>query len=292
MTPLRCAAAFLVAAAAVVLAPTDAVTLSSGASPGFAGDIPRGGDPQTCAVSGCHASFDLNAGTGSVSVDAPATVAPGETVRFTVSVDNQTSPASGGRVQGFEITVRDPDSGDYVGQFTAPGSVDAGTRFAGAGASDTLYVTHTSGGTAQTSWTVEWTAPDDGPAAVRVYVAGNAANGNGSPSGDYIYATTADVALPSVAVAPSPSLGFDLGAPSPNPTRGTGRLALVLDAPAHVAVRLVDGRGREVRPFADRSWAPGTHTLTVPVDGLAPGLYFVVARSAAGTRTQPLVVAR
>ena len=292
MTALRLAAAALVVLAAAASVPTDAVSRSSGASPGFAGDLMRGSSPQTCAVSGCHATFELNSGSGAVTLDAPDTVAPGETVRLTVTVDNQTAPASGGRRQGFELAVRDLASGDHVGAFTSPGSVDAGTRFAGAGASDTLYVTHNLAGNEQTTWTVEWTAPSDAPAAVRVYVAGNAANGNGSASGDYIYATTADIALSSVAVASPPPLAFDLGAPSPNPVRDTGRLALVLDAPTRVAVRLVDGRGREVRSLADRSWTPGTHTLAVPVDALAPGLYFVVARSEAGTRTQPLVVVR
>ena len=63
----------------VGLSPAPAEGRSTGANPGFAGHLLRSdGSPQTCAV--CHNSFDLNAGTGSVSVEVAQTAAPGETV--------------------------------------------------------------------------------------------------------------------------------------------------------------------------------------------------------------------
>ena len=288
MTLLRGLAALLLVAA-VALAPDDALTYSSGAPAGFAGDFSDASGPQTCAV--CHSSFDLNSGSGGVSVDAPTQFTPGETLQFTVSVDNQTPPAAGAeRRQGFEVAAKDPATGEHVGTLQV---VDAAnTRFA---QGNENYVTHTLSGTAESSWTVAWTAPTENlPASVRLYVAGNAASGGDGSDNDYIYTTTADLTLASVAttVPPAP-VPFDLSAPTPNPVRGTSaRLVLTAAEAGVVSVRLVDGRGRLVRHTTTSEWAPGAHPVDVPTQGLAPGLYFVVAEGRSGTRTQPLVVAR
>lgn len=289
MTILRGLIGFLVAAGVLVGTPLTALTYSGGAPAGFAGDISGSSGPQTCAV--CHATNALNSGSGSVSIQAPGSFAPGETVQITVSVDNQTTPASeGSRRQGFEAAVKDPATGEHVGTLQIVDAAD--THFA---QGNTSYVTHTSGGTAQTSWTFAWTAPASGvPTAVRIYAAGNAADGNGSSSGDHIYTATADLVLSSVTTAEPPdAVPFDLGAPMPNPFRGgRARLDLVLDEPGIVSVRLVDGLGRLVRRVAEGEWTAGAHPIVVPVEGLAPGLYFVVAEGERGARTQPLSVVR
>ena len=54
------------------------------------------------------------------------------------------------------------------------------------------YVEHTSDGLSNgqfgfNSWTFKWTAPAQTAGKVEFYVAGNAANSDGSASGDYIY---------------------------------------------------------------------------------------------------------
>ena len=54
------------------------------------------------------------------------------------------------------------------------------------------YAAHKTIGTAETSWTVQWTAPPEkvsGP--ITFYAAGNEANGDGTAGGDYIYTATA-----------------------------------------------------------------------------------------------------
>lgn len=289
MTILRGLAGFLVAAGALVLAPLTALTYTGGAPAGFAGDISGSSGPQTCAV--CHSTYALNSGDGGVSIQAPAQFAPGETIQITVSVDNQTTPSAGAaRRQGFEAAVKDPATGEHVGTLQIVDAAD--THFAQGNPS---YVTHTSGGTARTSWTFAWTAPvSEVSAAVRIYAAGNAADGGGGSAGDHIYTTTADLALSSVATAEPPdAVPFDLGVPMPNPVRGgRARLDLTLAEPGVVSVRLVDGLGRLVRHVVEREWTASTHLVAVRVEGLAPGLYFVVAEGERGARTQPLVVAR
>src|SRR5262249_61152745 len=57
------------------------------------------------------------------------------------------------------------------------------------------YIEHTFAGTApsatnQGSWTFRWRAPATGAGRVTFYAAGNAANGNFSPGGEFIYTTT------------------------------------------------------------------------------------------------------
>lgn len=291
---LRVLSALAVLACVYAFAVESAESSSGGAPAGFAGDFENNGVPQTCSNSGCHATFGLNSGSGDVTVHAPASVAPGETVRITVSVDNQTDPASpGSRRQGFQAIVKDPASGEAVGSVTL---VDAeNTRFAGFRAADTVYVTHTSAGTGLTSWAFDWTAPTtDVPADYRVYVAGNAANGNSARSGDYIYTTTANIASGSVSAETVPeAVRFDLSAPRPHPISGaTAHVEVSMDVDGDLDLTIVDGLGRHVRRVTSDDRGRGTHRIPVEVAGLAPGMYFLVATGPGGRRTQPMGIAR
>ena len=289
---IRPVAALAVVAAAYAFAVGPVQSSSGGAPSGFAGDFENNGAPQTCNNAGCHATFDLNSGSGGVTVEAPASVAPGETVRITVTVDNQTE-TDGARRQGFEAIVKDPASGEAVGRVTLLDALN--TRFAGFRAADTVYVTHTGDGTARTAWSFDWTAPTaEVPAGYRVYVAGNAANGNGTPSGDRIYTTTADIAAAGVAAEPVPeAVRFELSAPSPHPVAGArAHVTVDMAAAGDLSLAVVDGLGRQVRDVASGPRGLGRHRLAVDAVGLAPGLYFLVAEGPGGRRTQPMVVAR
>lgn len=279
--------------AVVALSPAPAEGRSTGSSPGFAGDVARSdGSPQTCAV--CHSSFDLNSGTGSVGIDAAATAEPGQTVPVTITLDNQTPPtAEGSARQGFEVTVRDPATGEVWGRLLLADV--SNTRYAGSASDpDTTYVTHTLGGSSQTTWTVDWQPGAERSGTARIYVAGNAANGNGTTSGDYIYATTADVVVAPVATPPSPSAGFAVGAPHPNPLRAgrRARLDVAMERPGDVTVTVLDGVGRAVRPPERWARPAGDAVVEVNTDGLAAGLYFVRVEGPGGRQTQPLAVVR
>ncbi len=289
--PSRLAVALAAAAlvAVVALSPAPAAGFSGGAPSGFAGDVALSdGTPRTCGVGGCHSSFGLNEGTGSVAVEVAGTAAPGETVPVTVTLDNQTPEATAGsRRQGFQATVRDPNTGELWGELVLTDA--ATTKYAGG---EAAYVTHTAGGTAQSTWTFDWVPGSDRTGTARVYVAGNAANGNGGSSGDYIYTATADVVVGDVASTPAPVVAFELGAPMPNPARGRTRLPLQLDRPGPVTVTVVDGQGRQVRTVERRDRPAGASVVDVPTDGLAAGAYVVVVDAPGGRRTQRLVVVR
>ena len=272
--------------------PDQAVGFSSGAPSGRAGDVVSGNVVQTCAQ--CHNSFDLNdsGGNGEVTISAPDMIVPGETISVTVAVVNNT-PTTGTREQGFSAIVKDPSTGPngtFVGSYTIPDA--AGIRLT---SGNTDYVTHTSTGTSQTSWTFQWTAPTvDVPAEVVIYAAGNAANGTGGTSGDYIYTDTHTISVAGVAAedGPQANIGLAWASLSPNPVRRMARAELALESPMHVEIQLVDGRGRLVRAVASGMRPEGTSSVAVDVHGVAPGTYFLVAETPMGRRTRAVSVVR
>jgi flagellar hook capping protein FlgD len=92
-------------------------------------------------------------------------------------------------------------------------------------------------------------------------VAGNAANGNGSDSGDWIYKSA-------VTVQPRSLVGVDDGTPSqpegllpvsPNPAPGRAQLGFDLARGGPVALELFDLSGRRVREIVRADLGPGRY---------------------------------
>ncbi len=166
---------------------------SSGSPGGRSGSPGDGG--ATCTA--CHTGTAV-AQTGWISSNIPSNgFTPGETYEITVNAAH-----SGAGKFGFELTAETP-SGNKLGGFVI--SDAARTKLIGGGNA----VTHTTGGNSggnNTSWAVNWTAPED-QTEVHFYAAVNAANGNGTTSGDQIYTTNlfANLALPAVLVSVDPN---------------------------------------------------------------------------------------
>ncbi len=287
-------AAGLVAFLAVAAVPFYAKSYPFGGPAGFDGHVLEGGEPRTCTV--CHSSSPLDSGTGSVTIDAPSAVLPGQTVPITISVDNTTAPSPGATIrQGFQASVRDHaeplpgGDGDFVGTLAITDAVNTGDAIGGEG----HYVGHTQAGTAQSSWTFDWTAPSEDGVQATVYAVGNAGNGGDGSEGDYIYSARATIHVTTVAGEDAPTApSLALTAPSPNPVSGTATARLTLAEASTIAVTIVDGRGRTVRTLPTQRLGAGAHALRLPAAGLAPGTYFVVVEAAGGRQTQPFVVAR
>ena len=286
-TPLAFAVVFasVVALTFFTAAPPPAHSYSSGAPPMFSG-------PENyCNV--CHTDAlpednPLNSGTGSVTIDAPDTFAPGETITITVTVDNQSVLAGSELKQGFELSARDAAL-ENVGTFTVDGT---NVQFS-QGVEN--YVTHTSASNTDDTWSFQWTAPATGaPPTVTLYVAGNAANGNGFPDeGDKIYSDTHELALTTANEPDTTPLAFRLQAPFPNPLRtGAATARYELDRPAEVEAVLRDGRGRVVRRLVQGAQSAGPHTLRIAADDLAAGTYYLTLSTPEGTQAQPLTVVR
>lgn len=139
----------------------------------------------------CHGDFPLNSGTGNVVITGlPANYRPGQTVRVTVTVNQ---PTVGAVVWGFQSTAVDL-LGRTAGSFTL---VTPGTQIKQGLIGPNLrdYVEHTQDGLIgdffTKSWQFDWHAPMAPRGNVSFHAAGNAANSDGGPSGDYIYTSAA-----------------------------------------------------------------------------------------------------
>lgn len=164
---------------------------SAAAVAAFSSGPPNGatGAPGEAVCTDCHSSFPVNSGTGSLSVSGlPQTYIPG--MAYTVTV-NLADPNA--RRWGFEATAKANGKPGGVIAVT-----DAARTQLSQASSGLQYIKHTSQGTdagktGSDSWTFSWTAPAAGTGPVTFYAAGNAANGDGTPSGDHIYTTSVSV---------------------------------------------------------------------------------------------------
>lgn len=146
----------------------------------------------------CHTGNPLNAPGGSVTLSGlPETgYTPNQNYSVTVAL------ARGGQSRwGFELATRIQANGNQAGALTA----GTGTQVRTNGSTGVQYISHTAAGTFpgqrdSGSWTFTWRAPGPGSGPVQINVAGNAANNNGAPSGDFIY--TGQLVVPEVTATP------------------------------------------------------------------------------------------
>jgi hypothetical protein len=182
--------------ALVVILFVTAVAYASVTGPA-AGYTNAPGDLGNCTS--CHDTFhDPNVGPGSVRMTGvPAVYTPGQ--QYTVAVIVQQN----NRLRfGFQLTAID-QNGNRAGTL-APNGPDTRVN-GGIGAGGRQYIEHTEvgtfpNGTATRTWQVRWTAPATDIGAVRFWFAGNAADGNGTNQGDYIYTSSASSDSPTSAV--------------------------------------------------------------------------------------------
>jgi len=179
----------------------------TGPDPGFSG-VPGENGGATCATSGCHTGTALNGGAGSVSVAFPngQTYTPGVTQKLSVTISDPSQ-----RAWGFQLTARVAGSNSTMAGTLQ--SVNGSTQlmcstanlqrsqavaFSASQACSSsfplAYIEHSLGGynssrnvSGSFTYTFNWTPPANNVGNVTIYVAGNAANNNGSESGDHIY---------------------------------------------------------------------------------------------------------
>lgn len=153
---------------------------SSGPLPGRTGDF---GEPNCTA---CHTSFPLNVPGGTLTISGvPAQYLPGQTYPISVTISR-----SGQARWGFELAARIVSSATQAGTLIVTDSVNTQIKTQ----NNVQYIEHTQTGTqlgaSQGTWIFNWKAPDTAVGTIRFSAAGNAANGDGTNQGDYIYTTT------------------------------------------------------------------------------------------------------
>jgi hypothetical protein len=143
------------------------------------------GEP-TCQT--CHFDNDLNTPDGSLTVEGwPETPEPGAEYPLTVRLEHPEMATA-----GFQLAIRTPE-GEQAGTL-APGD---GRSAVAEGPGGIVYLHHTEPGTALTTpgaseWGFVWVAPER-ISGLRLHVAANAANGDASAFGDFIYADSLSV---------------------------------------------------------------------------------------------------
>ena len=138
----------------------------------------------------CHTSFVVNSGAGSMTITGlPVNYRVGQSYPVALSIADPD-----GQTFGFQTTSID-NLGRQSGTFTVAGSLIQ-TMNGLVGGNSRTYVEHTVDGIipvvfGSRTWNFTWTAPTTRKGKATFYAAGNAANSDGSPGGDRIYAITA-----------------------------------------------------------------------------------------------------
>ena len=166
-----------------------------------------GDDARACTA--CHGGSALNSGPGSVKIvlQSGAVYIPGVKQHLTVQIADPNQAR-----WGFELSARlnsdleKSQAGDFISTdgFTQVICEDYGPRPCASGAT---FITHTSAGTRNgtrngASFQFDWMPPAANAGPVTLYVAANAANGNGTNAGDLIYTSSVQL-MPVTPAAPT-----------------------------------------------------------------------------------------
>ena len=197
----------LVAKIITVLAVIPALILAKATGP----EPRHTGAPGDQLCTACHTGQANAPGAGSVEIvsSGGSAYTPGTKQRFTVTI-NSTQTA---RVYGFQATARLESDLQFgqAGSFNpANGETfvqcdDGSTNLPCRSTQSVQFIQHTLAKSGNT-YEFEWTPPENASAGnVRIYVAGNAGNGNGQESGDRIF-TTSITLTPNAASGPKPAI--------------------------------------------------------------------------------------
>jgi hypothetical protein len=156
---------------------------SAGPDPGVNGVF---GSANTCSALGCHNSFPNNQAGGSITIGGlPTAWTPGTTYPITVTVSR-----TGTARYGFQFSAVFDSTTAQAGTLIAASPNDARVSIVSGGGRQ--YAQHNTFFNTTGVFNFRWTAPASG-GAVRFNVAGNAANNDGTNSGDRIYTTSSTI---------------------------------------------------------------------------------------------------
>ena len=170
----------LLALAVIIIGSSQGRAASAGmGNTGAPGDTMNGNQPWVCAT--CHIGSNA---TVAISIDVQdmggnsvTQYEGGQTYRVVVALDNDDMNLTR---YGFQmVSLLDSDDGDVAG-WSNPSN---NAKIATASSTGRSYAEH-KGPSSTSTFEVDWTAPDMGSGSVTMYVAGNAVNQNGDPSGD------------------------------------------------------------------------------------------------------------
>ena len=149
--------------------------------------------PSEANCTACHVDFPVNSGGGSLKITGmPANYLPGQQIPLTVTLSQDDAVAYGFQLVALDQTGR--SRGTFSFSQTPPIQMQVVTGILNG--IERRYLEHTANGVTPTvfgtkSWNFTWTAPATRMGKISFYSAGNAADSNGTTSGDRIYTTAA-----------------------------------------------------------------------------------------------------
>ncbi len=242
--------------------PTIAMAYSGGPPDG------RTGAPgELTCFDGCHNSFPLNSGDGSFSIFGPAQFDGGQTYTITIEISDP-----GQNQWGFELTPLDIGTITITDPTNTQQSSSGGNTYV----KQTLLGTYAATPDGPVSWSFDWTAPSNPPDSVIFYAAGNAADFDGSSTGDYIYTTSFTTTLIPVGIDDNPFAAM----PShlsmhnyPNPFNAQTTITYQLPVSGHVRLEVYNINGQLVELLIDRHEDPGEKAVTWNAANIPSGVY-------------------
>ncbi len=229
----------------------------------------------SCNTSGCHNGNLVNSGGGSILIDAP-TMTGWEYIPSQVYPINVTVAKTGVSLFGFGFEAL-RSTGANGGMLSITNAVQTRILTAVISGNVRTNVVHKLNGGATPNlhtFTFNWTAPVTGTGDITFYAAGNAANGNGSTSGDFIY-TTSQIVTESTSGLEDIANNYSVQV-FPNPAIEKLNVRFKLEEPAFVEIKLVDIAGKVSAMVFSNELSTGDHALhhSIP-ETFTPGIYFL-----------------
>ncbi len=196
----------------------------------------------TCNTSGCHNSFTINTGGGSVTIASPTltnwSYVPNQTYTIDVTVAKTGVKLFG---LGFEALT---SAGANAGTLTAgTGTVIKSATITGNSRASVTHAKNGGTGTDSHVFTFTWKAPATDIGKITFYCSGNAANGTGSTTGDYIYSTSKVVTSPStLGIAEQVTLSKQISI-YPNPATDQVQILNMANQSDVMNVSVIDTKG-------------------------------------------------
>ncbi len=238
----------------------------------------RTGSPGETTCNSCHSGNPLNDAGGSITLNAPTLVGfeynVGQTYEISVTVAR-----TGVNLFGFAFEALTSTGANAGTLIVTDAATTAIKSVMVTGNSRSSVVHKLNGGATANShtFTFNWTAPATNVGNVTFYFAGNAANGNGTPGGDFIYKSSQEV-------TPFATVGFTENIQNkinlsvfPNPATESTTISYTLPEKSIVTATLVSLTGQTVAQFFSESKNPGTYEQKLSLDpSISNGIYLVV----------------
>lgn len=221
----------------------------------------------SCAT--CHNSGSFSPSISVQLLDgdmATTNYEPGKTYTLSVAITG----ADAASEYGFQTVLLYGNDDLNAGSFGTPATGIQVTPL-----NERMYAEHSMPSTASV-FTIDWTAPESGVGDIRIYAAGNAANGTGSIAGDNgtFLSNPAVITEAGTSNVQDRELTFDAFRISPNPTRSGMMINLDNSRPGRYALKIFNAIGQQIhQEYLDL--VQGTQSHWVELSDQSNGIYFL-----------------